>query len=295
MKQILETYLSYVKQNQSGSMHTHDAYSRDISRFIEFLQSEGITRFQDVDRFVIQNFIMKLRNGDLGNKGLSNRSLARNISSLRSFYQYLNRVFDYQVNPFLTVKTPKLPKKLPEMLFVDEIDTLLDSIDISDFLGLRNRLLIELMYGCGLRVSEVVSLKCSDIDYNQLVLRVVGKGSKMRMVPFYEDLKRLMLMYEDSKTQLTDTFIVNARYKPMTTRAVQYILNDEVKKAGLHIQVHPHMLRHSFATHLLDNGADLRIVQELLGHENLSTTQIYTHVTVDRLKKIYNEAFPRAK
>ena len=123
MKQILETYLSYVKQNQSGSMHTHDAYNRDITRFIEFLQSEGITRFQDVDRFVIQNFIMKLRNGDLGNKGLSNRSLARNISSLRSFYQYLNQVFDYQVNPFMTVKTPKLPKKLPEMLFVDEIDT----------------------------------------------------------------------------------------------------------------------------------------------------------------------------
>ena len=295
MKQILETYLSYVKQNQSGSMHTNDAYYRDISRFIDFLESEGITRFQDVDRFVIQNFIMKLRNGDLGNKGLSNRSLARNISSLRSFYQYLNRVFNYEVNPFLTVKTPKLPKKLPEMLFVDEIDTLLDSIDINDFIGLRNRVLIELMYGCGLRVSEVVSLKCVDIDYEQLVLKVVGKGSKMRMVPFYQDLKDLMLMYENGKEQLTDTFIVNARYKPMTTRAVQYILNDEVNKAGLHIQVHPHMLRHSFATHLLDNGADLRIVQELLGHENLSTTQIYTHVTVDRLKKIYNEAFPRAK
>ena len=295
MRQVLETYLAYVKQNQSGSLHTDDAYYRDISRFIEFLESEGITRFQDVDRFVIQNFIMKLRNGDLGNKGLSNRSLARNISSLRSFYQYLNRVFHYEVNPFLTVKTPKLPKKLPEMLFVDEIDTLLESIDLSEPVGLRNRCIIELMYGCGLRVSEVVQLKCSDIDYETMVLRVVGKGSKMRMVPFYSDLKDIMLAYHASKDIVSDTFILNMKGNPMSTRAVQYILNEEAQKANLHMQIHPHMLRHSFATHLLDNGADLRIVQELLGHQNLSTTQIYTHVTVDRLKKIYNEAHPRAK
>ena len=295
MRQTLETYLAYVKQNQSGSMHTDDAYYRDISRFIDFLESEGITRFQDVDRFVIQNFIMKLRNGDLGNKGLSNRSLARNISSLRSFYQYLNRVFHYEVNPFLTVKTPKLPKKLPEMLFVDEIDALLESIDLSEPVGLRNRCIIELMYGCGLRVSEVVSLKCADIDYENMVLRIVGKGSKMRMVPFYNDLKNIMLAYQVSKDVSSDTFILNAKGNAMSTRAVQYILNDVASKANLHMQIHPHMLRHSFATHLLDNGADLRIVQELLGHQNLSTTQIYTHVTVDRLKKIYNEAHPRAK
>ena len=295
MDEILETYLSYVRQNQSGSKHTEDAYYRDISRFIRFLNTEGIDSFKEVDRFVIQSYIMKLRNGELSDKPLSNRSLARNISSLRSFYQYLNQVFDYENNPFMTVKTPKLSKKLPEFLFVDEIDALLDSIDISEAVGLRNRCIIELMYGCGLRVSEVVQLQCEDIDYEQLVLRVVGKGSKMRMVPFYEDLKDLMLAYQQSKTCSSDTFILNSKGKPMTTRAVQYILNQAVLDAGLHIQVHPHMLRHSFATHLLDNGADLRIVQELLGHHNLSTTQIYTHVTVDRLKKIYNEAHPRAK
>lgn len=295
MRQILETYLSYVKQNQSGSANTEDAYYRDISRFIDFLEGEGISHFQDVDRFVIQNYIMKLRSGELGNKPLSNRSLARNISSLRSFYQYLNHVFDYQVNPFLTVKTPKLPKKLPEFLFVDEIDSLLESIDLSTTVGLRNRCIIELMYGCGLRVSEVVGLKCEDIDFGQMVLRVVGKGSKMRMVPFYEELRDLMLQYHQSKEIRHETFILNARNQPLTTRAVQYILNQEVMNAGLTMQVHPHMLRHSFATHLLDNGADLRIVQELLGHQNLSTTQIYTHVTVDRLKKIYNDAHPRAK
>lgn len=295
MEDVLDAFLSYMRHTQSGSLHTEDAYHRDISRFIAFLKSEGISNFKDVDRFVIQTFIMKLRSGQLSVKPISNRSLARNMSSLRSFYQYLSQVFDYESNPFIAIKTPKLSKKLPDFLFVDEIDCLLDSIDISTPVGLRNRCIIELMYGCGLRVSEVVQLKCEDIDYNQMVLRIIGKGSKMRMVPFYKDLRDFMLAYQQSKTVQSDTFILNSRGKPMTTRAVQYILNDAAQDSGLQMQIHPHMLRHSFATHLLDNGADLRIVQELLGHQKLSTTQIYTHITVDRLKRLYTEAHPRAK
>lgn len=295
MDEALDAFLSYIRQSESGSLHTQDAYYRDIHRFIEFLKSESISDFKDVDRHVIHNYIMKLRNAQLSEKPISSRTLARNLSSLRSFYQYLNQVYHFEYNPFMSIKTPKVPKVLPEFLFVDEVDNLLESIDLSKTNGCRNRCMIELLYGCGLRVSELVSLKVEDVDFEQMVLRIVGKGNKMRMVPFYEDLRDLLENYCLSRASNDEHFFLNRNGKGMTSRAVQYILNDCAKEAGLSISVHPHMLRHSFATHLLDNGADLRVVQELLGHQNLSTTQIYTHVTVDRLKKVYKTAHPRIK
>ncbi|MDD6468072.1 MAG: tyrosine recombinase XerC [Erysipelotrichaceae bacterium] len=293
MDEALDAFLEYIRQSESGSIHTQDAYYRDIHRFIEFLKKESITDFQQVDRKVISSFISQLRDAQLTEKAVSARTLARNISSLRSFYQYLNRVFDFEYNPFMSIKTPKIAKRLPEFLFVDEVDALLDSIDLTKDNGLRNRCMIELMYGCGLRVSELVNLKKEDIDYEQRVLRIVGKGNRMRMVPFYEDLKDLLQRYQQERNSDEECFFLNRRGKGMTSRAVQYILDDCAKNAGITISVHPHMLRHSFATHLLDNGADLRVVQELLGHQNLSTTQIYTHVTVDRLQQVYQKAHPR--
>jgi len=292
MEEILEVYLERIYLSNSGSNHTTDAYRRDIMRFINFIQQEGVKNFNDVDRYTINAYIVHLRSN--ANR-ISAATLARNISTLRSFYNFLDEVFDYKFNPFSAVKLPKVPKKIPEFLFVDEIDTLLDSIDLSTEFGLRNRCLIELMYACGLRVSEVANLKREDIYFANLVLRIHGKGSKVRTVPFYPTISNMLTELLQTNFNNDGYVFLNRFNKQISTRGIQNILDAAASNAGLKMQVHPHMLRHSFATHLLDNGADLRIVQELLGHESLTTTQIYTHVTTDRLRKVYMSAHPRAK
>ena len=192
----------------------------------------------------------------------------------------------------------KKEKKIPEFLFYDEMIELLESIPLDTDENIRNRAMFEMMYACGLRVSEVVSLKIDDIDLNDQIVRVVGKGSKERIIPFYDEAKEYLILYLNKvrKKMCTDkerNCFLNLKGQPLTTRGVQYILDKVVLKSGLLLKVHPHMFRHSFATHLLDNGADLRIVQELLGHSNLSTTQIYTHVSKEHLKNTYKKAFPR--
>ena len=292
MEEILDVYLQRLYLNNSGSRHTTDAYRRDIIRFINFIKAEGVTDFRDVDRYTINAYIVYLRSNE--NK-ISPATLARNISTLRSFYGFLDEVFDYKFNPFQAVKLPKIPKKIPEFLFIDEVNTLLESIDLEKDSGLRNRCLIELMYACGLRVSEVASLKEEDISFSNLVLRIKGKGSKVRIVPFYPEIGDMLQVLIQQNRNLDGYVFLNKFGKPITTRSIQTILDDAASNAGLKMRVHPHMLRHSFATHLLDNGADLRMVQELLGHESLTTTQIYTHVTTDRLRKVYMNTHPRAK
>lgn len=294
MDELLESYLIYLNRINSGSEHTQDAYYRDISRFIKYLKSENIHDFKEVDRYTVNDYLAKLRSGEANQqRKIGKTTLARNISSLRSFFQYLNNNSDINTNPFASIKVSRSSRKLPDFLLVDEINNLLDVFDLNDPQQLRNRLAIELMYASGLRVSELTSLKISDIDFEQTVLRIVGKGSKVRMVPFYAELGERILTYIPlRKNQDSDILLENNQGKPLTTRMIQYILDDAGKKALLAFRVHPHMLRHSFATHLLDNGADLRVVQELLGHKNLSTTQIYTHVTVDKLRDTYRKAFP---
>ncbi|MCF0111079.1 MAG: tyrosine recombinase XerC [Erysipelotrichaceae bacterium] len=294
-EELLEGFIQRVKFEHSGSLHTAQAYERDIRRFYAFMDREGIEKPEDVDRYLIQSYISELRLGSDTQTQLSSRSIARTLSALRSFYSYLNTILDLPANPFVAIKSPKIPKRLPEFLFVDEVNALLESVDLNKNNGLRNRLAIELLYGCGLRVSELVTLRISDIDLTSMVLRVVGKGSKVRMIPFYAELRDLIREYMIVRNSREDILLLNAKGKPMSTRAIQYILEEESRNANLHTIVHPHMLRHSFATHLLDNGCDLRTVQELLGHENLSTTQIYTHVSVDHMMKTYRAAHPRAK
>ena len=293
MEKILDVYLERVKQQNSGSLHTDNAYRRDITRFIDFLHMENITDFKDVDRYTINAYIMHLKNTSKTN--ISASTLARNISSLRSFYQFLDKIFDYNSNPFLTVKLPKRSKKIPNFLFLDEVDALIESIDIDEKNGLRNRCLVELMYACGLRVSEVSALCVEDVDFVNRTLRIKGKGNKVRLVPFYDELGELLKMHIQDAGITSSHMFLSKSGKMISSRSVQFILDNVANKANISTDVHPHMLRHSFATHLLDNGADLRMVQELLGHENLSTTQIYTHVTTDRLKSVYMDAHPRAK
>ena len=300
MNKYLEDFLRYEQSSNTGSIHTQDAYRRDISTFIQFIQESGIEHLDDVDRIVIMNYVTYLQTNRPDAKALGSSSVARKLSSVRSFYRYLNEYADVVNNPFLYYKAPKVRRNIPEFLFYDEMKVLLSSFSLQDEAQLRDRAMFELMYACGLRISELTSLKLEDIDLQECIVHIHGKGDKMRIVPFYPLAKNLLLRYLNdvrskwiSNEQHSIVFI-NQRGKGITPRGVQYRLKEALSNSGLHMHVHPHMFRHSFATHLLDNGADLRLVQELLGHSSLSTTQIYTHVSTERLKNIYDQAHPRA-
>lgn len=301
MEELKRRFLQYIDQLNTGSAHTKDAYNRDVDEFILFLKQEGITSFEEVDRIIVMNYIAYLRNKMTTKGRMKNTSIARKLSSLRSFFRYLNEFIGIQGNPFLYMKSPKAPRRIPEFLFYDEMDMFLSSFDIEDSVGLRNRTMFELMYACGLRVSEVVALHIKDINLNEQIARISGKGDKQRLVPFYEDAKVLLERYIKEvrgswmQQQRHDILFINQRGNPLTTRGVQYLMQKQADALAMSIHIHPHMFRHSFATHLLDNGADLRIVQELLGHSSLSTTQIYVHVSQERLKNVYVQAHPRAK
>ena len=300
MEEYLEAFQIYLKSTNSSSENTLDSYSHDVGRFLAFLKEEGIEDVREVNRLVIANYLRKLRSGDKENKPLSNSSIARNLSALRTFYRFLIENYGIDTNPFEKVATVKQNRKLPEFLFYEEMEQFLSSVDVKEKFGYRNRAIFELMYACGLRVSETVNLKIDNVDFDENILRVIGKGDKERLVPFYPLCSEYLKEYiQKERREIAEAgceyLFVNKYGKQMTPRAIQQLMEKQALKAGLSIHVHPHMFRHSFATHLLDNGADLRIVQELLGHENLSTTQIYTHVTADKLAKVYNEAHPRSK
>lgn len=292
MNEWIDKFIHYNSQLNTNSEHTKDAYVRDLKKFQEFLEKEGI-QFDEVDRQLILNYISYMRL----ECHLKHATVARRISSLRSFYRYLSEFYGLSKNPFALIKLGKKEKKIPEFLFYEEMIELLESIALDNDENIRNRAMLEMMYACGLRVSEVVSLRIDDIDLNDQIIRVLGKGNKERVIPFYDEAKKCLLLYLNIRkkycTEKEKICFLNMRGKPLTTRGVQYVLDKVVMKSHLLLKVHPHMFRHSFATHLLDNGADLRIVQELLGHSNLSTTQIYTHVSKEHLKNTYEKAFPR--
>lgn len=293
MNEWIEKFLAYTAHMNTNSEHTQDAYRRDLNKFHDFLKKECID-FEEVDRNIILNYITYLRM----ECSLKNSSVLRRISSIRSFYRYMGEYHGLDKNPFALIKLGKKEKKIPEFLFYDEMDALLNSIPLDNDENIRNRAMFEILYASGLRVSELTSLKIEDIDLNEQVLRVVGKGNKERIVPFYDDAKKYLEMYlKTVRSKWCDAnervCFLNMKGKPLTSRGVEYILDKVVSKSGLLMKVYPHQFRHSFATHLLDNGADLRVVQELLGHSSLSTTQIYVHVSKEYLKNTYEKAFPR--
>ncbi len=292
-------FLNYIDTINTKSIHTRDAYKRDLEEFHFFLINQGVTFWQGVDSKTIMRFIEHLNKHAKG--GLKNSSISRKISSLRSFFNYLAKQNIVTHNPLSSIHNPTKQKMLPDFLLFEELNQLLESFDLSDPYQMRNRAMFELIYASGLRVSEAVNLTLEDIDLEQRTLRFIGKGSKERMVPFYSDCADLLRQYIEDirpilmKGKLHHRVFINQKGEGFTSRGIEYLLDQCSKKAGINRSVHPHMLRHSFATHLLDNGADLRLVQELLGHENISTTQIYTHVTLDRLKEMYLKSHPRAK
>ena len=300
MYETLDEFLLYIGDKRSGSDATADSYRRDISRFLEFLNERGIGELSLVDKTVVFDFINELRSGTITRGRISNSTYARNLSALRSFYRYLCERHLCEENPFLQFRKVHTEKHLPDVLSVNQLERIFDVFDLDEPLDVRNRCILETIYACGLRISECCDLLVENIDRNNRIIRVIGKGNKERMVPYYQRLNELfdlyVTMYRNEYALPGFPYLfVSQRHTKISPRSVQLMLEDVRKKAGLEVDLHPHMLRHSFATHLLDNGADLRSVQELLGHQNLSTTQLYTHLTYDRLKKAVNDSHPHSK
>lgn len=296
----LDDFVAYIYDSKTKSQATADSYYRDIARFIEFLKDNKIDDFNDVDKSIVFDYIELLKSGKITRGKISNTTYARNLSALRSFYKYLSIKHKVKKNPFTLFKNIKTEKHLPDVLTFDQVEQILESFDLNDPVEVRNRCILETIYACGLRISECCDLLIKNVDKKELIVRVIGKGNKERIVPFYPRLAELIDLYvEMYRVQYaSDDFeflFVNTKGRKISPRSVQYILNDIQARTNIPINIHPHMLRHSFATHLLDNGADLRTVQELLGHANLSTTQLYTHLTYERLKKTIDTAHPHSK
>lgn len=291
----LKGFLQYFSLKSSQSKHSLKAYHRDILEFLTFCESMEISHLDEVSINMIYDYIGELQK----NKKLSARTINRKNSACRSFYKYLNLHHQHHTNPFALIKQFKQPTSLPNFLSIEEVIEVLDSFSESPK-DIRDGLMVELLYGCGLRVSECTDLKLRDFDTKQRLISITGKGDKHRFVPIYQDLLDRIALYISStrheflKENDSEYVFLNRFGKKMSSRSLQTICQQAGIRANLKQDLHPHMLRHSFATHMLDNGADLILVQELLGHENLSTTQIYTHVSMDALVKVYSETHPSA-
>ena len=300
MYKTLDDFIAYMYDKRTGSSATSDSYYRDISRFISYLEDNHIDDFKDVDKGIVFAYTSELRSGDITRGKISNSTYARNMSSLRSFYRYLNERHIADSNPFLQFKNVRVEKHLPDVLTFDQVERIFDTFDLDKPLDVRNRCIVETIYACGLRISECCDLLLDNVDQKEMIVRVIGKGNKERIVPFYPRLNELIDLYiamyrNENALEGFPYLFVSSRGGKVSPRSVQLLLDNVKIKTGLEIDIHPHMLRHSFATHLLDNGADLRTVQELLGHENLSTTQLYTHLTYDCLKSTVDKAHPHSK
>ncbi len=286
MNRFIEKFLAYLEIEKNYSPHTLLNYRIDLEIFFAFIKDQTIER---VDYFTCRRFLAHLKS-----KMLKPRSLARRLSALRSFFKFLHREGLIKSNPTLLLLTPKLDKKLPKFLSEPETFRLLEIPGTYKISGLRDRALFETLYSSGLRVSELVALNTDSIDYFSNLVKVMGKGRKERIVPLGDQALRAIKKYLDKRKSQEKALFLNKNGKRLSDRGVRLIMNKYIKQMSIQSGVSPHTLRHSFATHLLDHGADLRSVQELLGHVNLSTTQIYTHLSTERIKTIYDKAHPRA-
>ena len=287
MNRYLAKFISYLDVEKNASKHTILNYTLDLEEFLKFIDKASI---ESVDYLLLRRFLAYLREKKLGS-----RSIARKLSSIRSFFKFLQREGLLKNNPAASILSPKLEKTLPKFLTEDEMVSFVESPEVEKKLGKRNRAILELLYTSGMRVSELTALSINDVDLIGGVAKAAGKGKKERMVPLGNKAINALNDYLESRKEKSNALFLNKNGTRLTSRGVYDVTQKYIKLLGggtKHIS--PHVLRHSFATHLLNRGADLRSVQELLGHANLSTTQLYTHVTTDRLKKVYDKAHPRA-
>ena len=304
MQEIFNRYINYLEAECNLSPYTVRNYRTALlgnlqgteKGFFQFLRLRKIDSLEKVDNHTIRDYMGWLMEREVGKA-----SIARTLSAIRSFFRYLVREEILTENPAQKVSSPKLDKRLPAFLTTDEMTRLLEAPDMSSPQGQRDRALLELLYASGLRVSELASLNLEQVNLDTREIRVRGKGSKERIVLMGEPATEAVNSYlnrgrpELSSEKRTNAMFLNKHGGRLTERSVQTLLEEYASLAGIEKRVHPHMLRHTFATHLLDGGADLRVVQELLGHANLSSTQIYTHVSKSQAKKVYLAAHPMAK
>ncbi|MCC3357483.1 tyrosine recombinase XerC [Bacillus sp. REN16] len=293
----LQLFKEYLQIEKNYSEYTIVHYEQAIEHFFLFLNRESISNLSNVTYSDVRLYLTELYK-----KQYARRTVAKKISTLRSFFNFLQREKLVSQNPFTLVSLPKREQKLPHFLYEEELEKLFEVSDVSTSLGQRDQALLELLYGTGIRVSECCKLTLQDLDFSLGTVLVHGKGNKQRYVPFGSYAEQALTNYiQKSRKELlekasvhTNNLFLNFRGGPLTSRGVRLILNNMIKKTSATIHISPHVLRHTFATHLLNEGADMRSVQELLGHENLSSTQVYTHVTKDHLRNIYLSSHPRA-
>lgn len=293
----LKGFKAYLQLEKSLSKNSIEAYQRDMEKLIQFFDVKNINpQPADVDLGTLREFLRWITE-----LGMSTTSQARILSGIKAFYKYLLMEDLIVKNPAELLESPKLKRKLPEVLELHEIDAMVAQIDHSKPEGMRNKALIETMFSCGLRVSEAVALKFSDISFTEEFVRILGKGNKERLVPIGSIAIKAILLYKDTvrshiapKTGHNDTVFLNARGTGISRVMVFYILKDLARKAGIHKNISPHTLRHSFATCLVEAGADLRAVQQMLGHESITTTEIYTHIDRAYLHDVITQFHPRS-
>ncbi len=294
MEGVIHAFLSYLRVEKGVSMNTHDAYRRDVEKFQEFTAKRRL-RLEGATRDTIVDFLRSLYD-----RKLDSRSVARHLVTLRQFFRFALIEGFVTEDPTETVESPRFRMGLPMFLSVEEVDRLLAAPDAGTIIGLRDKAMIEVMYSAGLRVSELCGLRLSDIHFDSGYVRCLGKGNKERLVPIGRQALEIVQRYlRDSRPKLVredspELLFLNRHGGSCTRHSFWKTVSDCGKRAGLRKKLKPHMLRHSFATHLLDRGADLRAVQMMLGHTDIATTQIYTHVVEERLKQVYRAHHPRA-
>jgi len=293
--QLLDQFVNHLKNERRLSLHTVSNYSRDLQQFAQYCEEKDVAQWKDCNVFFMRAFIASKHR-----KGLSGRSIQRHIATIRSFFAYLLRESVVKTNPMIGLSAPKADRKLPSPLDVDQVSRLLDNKETNEPVLIRDMAMMELMYSSGLRLAELVSLNVDDIDFNEGTLPVTGKGSKTRVLPVgryaIQSIKRWLAVREElCDTSQQSALFVSKRGRRISERNVQERFRLWGVRQAIDSHVHPHRLRHSFASHLLESSGDLRAVQELLGHSDISTTQIYTHLDFQHLAEVYDRAHPRAK
>ena len=292
MNKYVDDFINYLEYERNYSNNTIIAYKNNILQLIDYLDNNKIKDIRKVDYDTIRTYLSYIHSK------YEAKSISRMISSMRSFFKYLKVNNVILNNPMLLISNPKVEKKLPKYLTINEVEKMLNAPDMSDKVGVRDAFILELLYVSGIRVSELVNIKISDVETSEMKIKILGKGSKERYVLYGSRCKYLLNKYMSVRNNFlkypNEYLILSKTGRKLNTREVRNIINRIKTKAGVDISISPHTFRHTFATHMLNEGADLRAVQELLGHENLSTTTIYTHLTNEKLRRTYLNTHPRA-
>ncbi|MDN7231505.1 site-specific tyrosine recombinase XerD [Staphylococcus haemolyticus] len=295
METIIEEYLKFIQIEKGLSENTIGAYRRDLKKYQLYMQEQKIAHIDFIDRQTIQECL-----GSLIDQGASAKSIARFISTIRSFHQFALREKYAAKDPTVLIETPKYEKKLPDVLDVEEVIQLLETPDLTKNNGYRDRTILELLYATGMRVTELIQIEIDDVNLIMGFVKVFGKGNKERIIPLGDTVIEYLDTYINNvrpqllKKTVTNVLFLNLHGRPLTRQGIWKLIKQYGLRANINKTLTPHTLRHSFATHLLENGADLRAVQEMLGHSDISTTQLYTHVSKTQIRQMYNQFHPRA-